>query len=364
MTNKAMIAMSGGVDSGVAALILKNSGFDCIGATMKLYDHPNGESGNGKTCCSLEDIEDARSVAIKAGIPFYAFNYMEEFKREVMERFISSYENGETPNPCIDCNKYLKFDALFRRAEELGCDYFVTGHYARIERDEESGRYLLKKGLDEKKDQSYVLYSMTQHQLAHTLFPLGELRKERVREIAESYGLSNARKQESQDICFVPDGDYAQFIEDYTSRISPPGFFRDTDGNVLGEHKGIIRYTVGQRKGLGLSLTKPGYVCEKRISDNSIIVGDESQLLVKALVADNINLISVEKLITPIRAKARTRYNQLEQWATITPTQGDKLLIQFDSPQKAVAQGQAVVLYDGDTVIGGGRITKDLWRAT
>ena len=266
---KAIIAMSGGVDSSVAALLTKETGDECIGATMKLFHNEDIGVKREKTCCSLDDVEDARNVCYRMGIRYYVFNFSERFKEDVMDRFVDAYEHGSTPNPCIDCNRYLKFDKMFQRMRELEYDYIVTGHYARVEYDEEKNRYLLKKAVDDTKDQSYVLYMLTQEQLAHISLPLGGLRKTEVREIAEKHGFVNARKHDSQDICFVPDGDYAKFIEQYTGRKSIPGDFVDTEGNILGKHKGIIHYTIGQRKGLGLSLGYQAFVLEIRPDTNA-----------------------------------------------------------------------------------------------
>ena len=252
---KTLIAMSGGVDSSVAAYLIKSQGYDCIGCTMKLYDNEDIGISHNRTCCSLDDVEDARSVAYKIGMPYYVFNFKDGFREKVIEKFVRCYESGDTPNPCIDCNRYMKFDKLYERAKILGCEYIVTGHYARIEYDGE--RYLLKKALDETKDQSYVLYSLTQEQLAHTLFPLGNMRKTEVRKIAEEKGFFNADKPDSQDICFVPNGKYAEFLENYTGKAYPEGTFLSVDGTVLGKHKGIVRYTVGQHKGLGIPSEKP-----------------------------------------------------------------------------------------------------------
>ena len=246
---KALIAMSGGVDSSVAAYIMKEEGFDCIGCTMKLYDNADAGVSRDKTCCSLDDVEDARSVAARLDMPYYVFNFSDDFREKIICKFIDSYERGRTPNPCIDCNRYMKFAKLCERARILGCDFIVTGHYARIYKEGE--KYVLKKALDETKDQSYVLYNLTQDILAHTRFPLGEMKKSETREIAEKCGFINAKKPDSQDICFVPDGDYARVIELNTGKKYPPGDFVDKNGNVLGRHKGIIHYTIGQRKGLG-----------------------------------------------------------------------------------------------------------------
>ncbi|MGM9653402.1 MAG: tRNA 2-thiouridine(34) synthase MnmA [Eubacteriales bacterium] len=351
---KAIIAMSGGVDSSVAALLTVEQGFSCIGATMKLFSNEDIGEKREKSCCSLDDVEDARSVADSLGMPHYVFNFAGRFRETVIDRFVSDYENGRTPNPCIDCNRYLKFDKLFCRMKELDFDYIVTGHYARIERDGE--RFLLKKALDETKDQSYVLYSMTQEQLAHTMFPLGALTKTRVREIAAEHGFVNAKKHDSQDICFVRNGTYADFIRQYTGREYPAGDFLDVDGNILGRHRGIIHYTVGQHKGLGISSAVPLYVKEIRPQDNTVVLCGERELYSKTLRAERINLIAGERLERPMRLTARVRYRQKEQSATAVRTGEDELRVEFDEPQRAVTKGQAVVLYDGDIVVGGGTI--------
>lgn len=352
---KALIAMSGGVDSSVAALLIKNQGYESTGITMKLYNNDIDNTPD-KTCCSVDDIADARAVCNKLGIPYYVFNFTDSFDEQVIQRFINAYENGATPNPCIDCNRYIKFDRLMRRMKELEMDYVVTGHYARIEYNENTGRYELKKAVDGSKDQSYVLYSLTQEQLAHTLFPLGGMSKSEIRKIAEANNLINAHKKDSQDICFVPDGKYAEFIESYTGKKYPDGDFVDLNGNVLGTHKGIIRYTIGQRKGLGLALPAPMYVCQKDLENNKVVLCSNGELFSKELYADNINLITCEKIDKPIKVNARVRYNQKEQPATVIQIEEDKLHIVFDEPQRAISKGQAVVLYDGDTVVGGGTI--------
>lgn len=354
MNNKAIIAMSGGVDSSVAAYLMKEKNFDIMGVTLKLFDNDD-VLVQDKSCCSLSDVEDAKSVAKRMGIKHYTFNFKDDFKTEVISRFIDAYENGRTPNPCIDCNRYIKFKRLLERAEVLGCDYVVTGHYARVEED--NGRYLLKKGIDISKDQSYVLYSLTQEQLKHTILPLGALTKTEVRQIAEEQGFVNSNKRDSQDICFVPCGDYAGFIEHYTGRSYPCGNFVDLDGNVLGEHKGIIKYTIGQRKGLNLSLPKPMYVCRADLEKNTVILGDNADLFSKSLNASDINLIAVDRIDGSMRVSAKIRYSQTEAAATVYQTDEDSLHLEFDEPQRAITPGQAVVLYDGDTVIGGGVIT-------
>lgn len=358
MKKKALIAMSGGVDSSVAAYLIKEQGFDATGITLKLFDNEDIGEKKEKTCCSLDDIDDARSVCYKLGIPYYVYNFKDSFRENVISRFISAYENGTTPNPCIDCNRYIKFKKLMQRADELEFDYVVTGHYAVIEYDEKSKRFLLKKSADLSKDQSYVLYSLTQKQLSRTLFPLGNMKKEQTREIAENLGLINAAKRDSQDICFVPDGDYAKFIEQYTGKSYPHGNFVDENGKVLGEHKGIIRYTVGQRKGLGLALPHPMYVKKKDLEKNEVILCDNESLFSRELYASDINLISCEKIDKPMKLKARVRYNQSEQPATVEQLDENTLHIVFDEPQRAISYGQAVVLYDGEYVVGGGTICK------
>lgn len=349
---KALIAMSGGVDSSVAAFLMKKKGFDCIGATMKLYNNEDINISNEKTCCTLDDIEDARSVAYKLGMPYYVFNFKDEFKEKVIDKFIRTYEFGGTPNPCIDCNRYLKFEKLMTRMKELQLDYVVTGHYADIE--EKDGRFYLKKGKDLSKDQSYVLYSLTQEQLAHTIFPLGKYSKNEIRQIAQENNFINARKKESMDICFVPDGDYAGFIEKYTGNSYAKGNFVDKNGNVLGEHNGIIRYTIGQRKGLGIAAGHPVYVFKKDLDSNTVMVGGNEDLMRSRLEAVDFNWIA-PKPDDVISCYAKTRYNMTERkckaWC-----EGDRVVVEFDEPVRAITSGQAVVLYDNDYVLGGGTI--------
>ena len=346
MGNKVMLGMSGGIDSAMSAHFLKSRGFDVTAVNCCFY---KDENDNG------EAEKDARAVSEKLEIPFEVHDLQHKFRREVIKSFTETYINGGTPNPCIVCNKNLKFGAMLDYALEKGFDYIATGHYARIEKDEKSGRYLLKKGLDPNKDQSYVLYCLNQHQLSHTLFPLGEMTKEEVREKASSLELIR-KKGESQDICFVPDGDYAAFIEKETKMTFPEGDFVTVDGRVLGTHKGIIRYTVGQRKGLGLALPAPMYVKEKDTVNNRVILSDNESLFTRELYAKDVNLITCDEITGPLRVKAKVRYKHQEQWATVTQPERDLLHIIFDEPQRAIAKGQAVVLYDGDIVVGGGTI--------
>ena len=352
----ALIAMSGGVDSAVAAYLTQNEGFLCSGAIMRLH-RKDDHSG---PCGSADDVEDARSVAQRLNMPFHVFDFTAEFRENVIDKFVRCYECGLTPNPCIDCNRHLKFERFLRAAQELGCDYIVTGHYARIEQDPVSGRYLLKKALYTDKDQSYVLYSLTQDQLAHTLLPLGSMEKSQVRQIAQDQGFLNARKKDSQDICFVPDGDYMAFMERYTSTTYPTGNFLDLTGKVVGTHKGAVAYTLGQRKGLGLAMGAPVYVCGKDMEKNTVTVGPNEALFSRSLRANDWNWFPFPELTGPIRVLAKARYRQIEQPATVYPEENGYARVEFDSPQRAITPGQAVVLYDGDTVIGGGTITEVL----
>lgn len=351
---KVMIGMSGGVDSSVAAFLLQKESLEVIGATMKLYNNEDIDFVSEKTCCSLDDVLDAKSVCARLGIRHYTLNMTDDFKKEVIERFISAYQSGFTPNPCIDCNRYMKFSKMLHKAQELDIDYVATGHYARIEK--QGDRYILKKAVDLSKDQSYVLYSLTQEQLKVTKFPLGNYTKQQVREIAEENGFVNARKHESQDICFVPDGDYSKFIEYYTGKTYPCGDFVDMNGKRLGEHKGIIRYTIGQRRGLGLALPASMYVVEKDVDNNKVILGFNDDLFKKEVNVKNISFTACEGLDKPERLCAKIRYNQKEQPATVTQTDENHFTIVFDEPQRAITKGQAAVLYDGDTVVGGGTI--------
>ena len=352
--SKALIAMSGGVDSSVAALLMKEAGFECIGCTMKLYDNETAVQAAEKTCCTLSDIEDARNVATSLGMKYYVFNFKDEFEDKVIKNFVDCYECGATPNPCIECNRHLKFAKLKERAAELSCDYVVTGHYARIV--EKDGRFALLKGLDESKDQSYVLYSMTQEELAHTKFPLGEMTKTQIREIAAEHGFINANKPDSQDICFVPDGDYARVIENYTGKTYAPGSFVDKDGHFIGTHKGIIHYTIGQRKGLGIAAASPYYVTAIRPETNEVVLGSNEDLFTCEVNVKDFNYIPGELPAGDIRCTAKIRYKHKAQPCTVSFLPDGKAKIVFDEPQRAITKGQSAVLYSGDEVLGGGII--------
>ena len=341
---KAVIAMSGGVDSSVAALLTINKGYECAGVMMR-FD-----------ACPKDDSADALRIAEALGMPFHLLDLSKEFEEKVIAKFISEYERGATPNPCIECNKHLKFEEIFNRCRDLGYDTLVTGHYARIVYDEASDRYLLKKGVYEPKDQSYVLYNMTQEQLSRTLFPIGELTKEETRHIAEKNGFVNSDKPDSQDICFIPDGDYASFIKNYTKKEYAPGNFVDRMGKVLGKHKGIINYTVGQRKGLGLALPAPMYVLEKDTKNNSVVLGFNDDLMKSSVTVTDLNWIAFKEPPESVRAEAKIRYNQKATPVTVFLRPDGRAVIEFDTPQRAPTPGQAAVFYDGDTVLGGGTI--------
>jgi len=336
-----LLGMSGGVDSSASAIVLKNMGHNVSGLTLKLL-------------CDCD--EDAKSVCDKIGIPYEILNLENDFRNTVIENFLSEYLRGATPNPCIVCNENIKFGKMLDYALSKGFDKIATGHYAKIE--EQNGRFLLKKPTDINKDQTYVLYGLTQHQLSHTLFPLGNLTKEEARNIAEMGGLVNARKKDSQDICFVPDGDYAAFIEKNLNKKLPIGNFTNVSGKILGKHKGIIHYTIGQRKGLGIALGKPCFVIDKNAETGDVVLGDEEFLFCKMVNVEKVNFIPFNKLENDIRAKVKLRYRHTEQWATIHPTGENSVVVEFDEPQRAPAIGQSAVFYDGDYCIGGGLIKK------
>ncbi|MDR2501808.1 MAG: tRNA 2-thiouridine(34) synthase MnmA [Oscillospiraceae bacterium] len=357
MAGRTLAAMSGGVDSSVAALLLTQSGHDVAGVMMKLFENEDVGRDVYSSCCSLADKGDAERVAAQLDIPFYVFNYAQMFRERVMDGFAHSYFRGETPNPCIECNRYLKFGALFERAGELGCSAVATGHYARIEKTGE--RYLLKRALDSTKDQSYVLYFMTQAQLAKTLLPLGGLTKARVRELAEEHGFVNAKKPDSQDLCFVPDGDYQAFLEQYASAEEGYGNFKDKRGNVLGRHGGIFRYTIGQRRGLGISGRGRLYVTGLDPGTNTVTLGENTELFSTAFDVRDVNMIAAEALFGTQRLEVKIRYSHAAKPAAVMMTDERSVRVEFLEAQRAVTPGQAAVFYDGDTVVGGGIICAD-----
>lgn len=356
---KVVVGMSGGVDSSVAAYLLKEQGYDVIGVTMQIWqDEERTIDEENGGCCGLSAVDDARRVADDLQIPYYVMNFKKEFKRDVIDYFIDEYKKGRTPNPCIACNRYVKWESLLKRSMDIGADYIATGHYAGIEQLS-NGRYTLKRSATLAKDQTYALYSLTQEQLAHTLMPVGAYTKDEVRAIAAKIALRVADKPDSQDICFVPDGDYASFIEQTTGAQIQPGNFVDPDGNVLGRHKGIIHYTVGQRKGLGLSLGHPAFVLEIRPETNEVAIGSNEEAMSDTVRANRLNFMSVADLEGEKHVFAKIRYNHKGAWCTVRKTAADELICTFEEPQRAVTPGQAVVLYDGDYVLGGGTIIGD-----
>ena len=349
--------MSGGVDSSVTAALMVEAGYDVIAITMRLGTHDTIEIESDKpNCCSLEGVEDARRVATQLGVPFYAVNYEEQFRKSIVDYFADEYVSGRTPSPCVICNQDLKFGKLLDLATQLETDYVATGHYARIEQDAETGRYLLRKGVDSRKDQSYFLFSLTQDQLSRALMPLGECTKDGVREIARKYQLRTAEKPESQELCFIADDNYKRFLKDRIPEKIQEGEIVDQEGSVLGVHQGIPFYTVGQRKGLGISAKTPLYVTELKVHDNTIVVGKNDNLLEDTMQVENVNLITVDELTEPIRTEVKIRYRDAGASATITPLSDTEAEVKFDEPRRAVTPGQAAVFYDGDVVVGGGWI--------
>ena len=349
-----MIGMSGGVDSSVAAALLVQKGYNVIGVTMKLWD--DEKQATDSMCCSIDAVNDAKRVADMIGIPHYVFNLKDEFQSNVIEYFLNEYILGHTPNPCIACNKFIKFDLLLKKAQAMGVDFIATGHYAKTEFSKETGRWLLKRSQAIRKDQTYALYGMTQHQIEHTLFPLCDfVTKDEVRKIAEGLGLRIANKPDSQEICFV-EGDYGDYIESKCPGISKPGDFVDINGKVLGKHKGIIHYTIGQRKGLGIALGKPAFVTAIDVNKNQVVLGDENGIFTNELSAKDINIIPFEKLEGEMKVTAKIRYSAKEAEACISPSFDGVLKVIFQQKQRAITPGQAVVFYDGDIVVGGGTI--------
>lgn len=360
MKKKVAVGMSGGVDSSVAAYLLKEQGYDVIGVTMQIWqDEDVFSMAKNEGCCGLSAVDDARRVADMLDIPYYVLNFKKEFKEYVIQYFVEEYMNARTPNPCIACNRYVKWEALLQRALQLGCDYIATGHYARIRRLE-NGRYALCKSATVRKDQTYALYNLTQEQLSKTLMPVGEFEKEEVRKMAEKIGLSVANKPDSQEICFIPDHDYAGYIERTTGKQFRPGNFVDKNGVVLGTHKGLVHYTVGQRKGLGLSLGAPAFVLELRPETNEVVIGTNEDTFHDCLIANQLNFMSLEHLEGEMLVNAKIRYSHSGELCKIRREGKDEVICSFVNPVRAITPGQAVVFYDGDIVVGGGTIVKTL----
>ncbi len=357
MENKTVVVgMSGGVDSSVAALLLKEQGYDVIGVTMQIWqDEDRDVQQDNGGCCGLTAVDDARRVAQTLGIPYYVMNFKEEFEKDVIDYFVDEYKQGKTPNPCIACNRYVKWESLLTRSMNIGADYIATGHYAKVEQLA-NGRYVLKQSKTIRKDQTYALYNLTQEQLSKTIMPVGDFDKEEIRVMAEQINIRIANKPDSQDICFVPDGDYGSFLESYTGDKIEQGNFVDMDGTILGKHKGIVHYTIGQRKGLGLSLGKPGFVVEIRPETNEVVIGDNKDTFAFALRANTVNFMPFESLEGEKTFTAKIRYSHKPATCHVKMVDDDEMEVRFDDAQRAITPGQAVVLYDGDMVVGGGTI--------
>lgn len=358
MNKKVVIGMSGGVDSSVAAYLLKQQGYDVIGITMQVWPGDKEYEEMEGSCCSLSAVEDARRVAYKLDIPFYVMNFKEIFKEKVINYFVDEYLAGRTPNPCIACNKFIKFDTLLKKAQALGAEYVATGHYAKIEKLND--RYIVKRSKDDKKDQTYVLYNFTQDQLAHTLMPCGDYSKDRIREIAKEIGLRVHDKKDSEEICFIPDNDHGSYIKRHTENKVKPGNFVDKDGNILGKHKGIVYYTIGQRKGLGIAFGTPMYVIDIIASKNLVVLGAEKDIFKTQLIAGNTNFIPFDQLKEEMKVSAKIRYQSKPCSATITPIEHNKIKVTFDEPQRAITKGQSVVFYMDSLLVGGGIIDEIL----